>query len=248
MKKLFVLIILFISIIMLSTVSFAQDKPVISFTFDDGHISVIKNVLPLFEEYDIQGTVYIITGKVGSCDYYMNWNQINALFKNGWEIGAHTHTHPYLTKISNKKAIFELDESIKILKEHGFNPISFATPYGDFNNKIMKLVKKRFQSHRTAWDDDFINKNNENGLNIIKDPYYISIFEFKNTTTVDEAKKMVDLTIKNKTWLVFLLHSVKKNGEIREWDYDIKKLEQVVKYIIDKKVKILTLSNALKIK
>jgi len=222
-------------------------KPIITFTFDDGRTSVIRNALPLFKKYNIKATTYIITGKVGSDNnYYMNWDQINILSNNGWEVGAHTHTHPYLTKITNKEVIHELDESIKCFEEHGFHPISFASPYGNFNDEVIKEVEKRFQSHRTAWDvEGVINKK---GLNQVRDPFYISAFELKGTTTVNEAKEMVDIAVKNKTWLVFFLHSVKTDGEIGRYEYSAEKLEEIVKYIVDKGVEVLPLSNALRIK
>ena len=256
MKKLFVFVFVFVFVLMMlivtmNGISFTKDvsksKPIVSFTFDDGHISHVENVLPLFKKYGIKGTAYIITRVTGNANnFHMNWDQINTLFKNGWEIGSHTHAHPYLTKLTDETIIFELDESIRYLKEHGFNPTSISTPYGDFDNRVIKFIKERFQSHRTAWDVDYA--VNTNGLNIIKDPFYISVFELKGSTTVNEAKKIIDLAIKNKTWLVFLLHVVKEGGKIERYEYDIKKLEQIVKYIIKKNVEVLTLSNALKIK
>ncbi|TET59653.1 MAG: DUF2334 domain-containing protein [Candidatus Stahlbacteria bacterium] len=250
MKKLFVFVLM-ILIVMMNGISFAKDvgksKPIVSFTFDDGHVSTVKEVLPIFKKYNIQGTSYIITEMVELYnDYYMNWNQIDTLFKNGWEIGAHTHTHPYLTKLTDEEIIFELDESIRCLKEHGFNPTSFAAPYGDFDNRVIKFVKERFQSHRTAWDVDY--SVNTNGINLIDDPFYISAFELKGTTTVNEAKEMVDIAIKNKTWLVFFLHLIKTDGEIGRYEYSAEKLEEIVKYVVDKGVEVLPLSNALKIK
>ena len=57
--------------------------------------------------------------------------------------GAHTKTHPRLTRISPDKAFNEIAASKKDLENLlGININFFAYPYGDFNEEVAALVKK----------------------------------------------------------------------------------------------------------
>ncbi len=65
-------------------------------SFDDGRLSDFKYALPLLLKYHFKAEFNIITGFVGSINKtqkYMNWKQIETLYKDGMEIESHTVTH-----------------------------------------------------------------------------------------------------------------------------------------------------------
>ena len=61
----------------------------------------------------------------------------------GWEIGAHTISHANLTSLSNDHAIIQIQEGKTLLEEElETKIISFAYPYGKYDDHIKVMVKK----------------------------------------------------------------------------------------------------------
>jgi peptidoglycan/xylan/chitin deacetylase (PgdA/CDA1 family) len=128
------------------------DKPVI-LTFDDGYADAYTTVYPLLKAYHLTGTFYIITGKVGQPGY-LTWDQIKEMAANGMEIGAHTITHPYLTKLHLLSAFWQIWGSRLDLERHLGKPVTtFAYPYND-HNRVTNLLA-RLAGYSTACIVDF---------------------------------------------------------------------------------------------
>ena len=76
----------------------------------------------------------------------MSWSNAKELSENGVELGAHTASHPILTRISLTETSGELLKSKKHIEaEIGKPALSFAYPNGqssDFNNEIVNRVQK----------------------------------------------------------------------------------------------------------
>jgi peptidoglycan/xylan/chitin deacetylase (PgdA/CDA1 family) len=76
----------------------------------------------------------------------MSWDQIRELIGDGIDFGAHTVSHPILTRISPEHALEEMQISRKrIQEETGQSVDSFAYPNGkrpDFKPEIQNLVRK----------------------------------------------------------------------------------------------------------
>ena len=72
----------------------------------------------------------------------MTWEQLADLQSKGMEIGAHTMSHPTLTKIKDNKTILnEILGSKKILETKLNTKITtFAYPYGKYNDRLIKSV------------------------------------------------------------------------------------------------------------
>jgi peptidoglycan/xylan/chitin deacetylase (PgdA/CDA1 family) len=63
--------------------------------------------------------------------------------ENGIEFGAHTVSHPRLTKIPLEKAREEIEESKREIEEKlGKQVKCFSYPYGDYNAEIIEIVKE----------------------------------------------------------------------------------------------------------
>ncbi len=77
---------------------------------------------------------------------HATWDQVREMSRNGIEMGAHTATHPILTRVSLSRVEEELRLSKeKIEDELGRPVISFAYPNGgvnDFSPEVVSLVKK----------------------------------------------------------------------------------------------------------
>jgi Predicted xylanase/chitin deacetylase len=73
----------------------------------------------------------------------MNWEELSFLVKEGVEIGSHTLTHPFLTKIPPAEARREIEDSKKLLEDKlGVEVKGFCYPYGDHNREVVEMVKK----------------------------------------------------------------------------------------------------------
>jgi len=128
-------------------------KPFI-LTFDDGYRDNFQNMLPLAQKYSFKGVLFLLGDFTTSGNFWdigedleanrlMTTEQKKAFVENGWEIGAHTMTHPHLTGLSDQEVLYELDESrIRIEQELQIKVVSFAYPYGSYDNRIKALVKQ----------------------------------------------------------------------------------------------------------
>jgi peptidoglycan/xylan/chitin deacetylase (PgdA/CDA1 family) len=111
------------------------------FTFDDGYLDNYLNAFPLLKRYGFKGTFYVVSGKIGT-DGYMTWAQLREMQAAGMEIGAHTMTHPFLTKLNPAAAWLEIYLSgMRISQELGSFPATFAYPYNDRNPRVEQLPR-----------------------------------------------------------------------------------------------------------
>ncbi|GAA4354006.1 polysaccharide deacetylase family protein [Hymenobacter saemangeumensis] len=129
-------------------------RPII-LTFDDGYTDNYTNLLPLMQQYGYRGVLYLL----GDFDLrYNKWDadtdpdepraeimdagQKQAFVAAGWEIGAHTLSHPRLSTLPLAEAAQEIRES-KARLEAGLHTTveTFAYPYGDLNPAVKQAVR-----------------------------------------------------------------------------------------------------------
>lgn len=117
-------------------------KPVV-ITFDDGYRDFYTDAFPILKKYQAKATAYIVPNFLDRPNY-MFVSQVEEIIKSGLvEIGAHTLNHVYLKGIDAKIAKEEIAESKKELeKKFNIEVVSFAYPYGAFDQETEKLVKE----------------------------------------------------------------------------------------------------------
>ncbi len=115
-------------------------------TIDDGFLSFYNNAWPLLKERKIPFILFVSTEPVGKSGY-MNWEQIKEVSSYDFaHIGNHSHTHEYLLEFSHDAFKKDIKKSIKIFEEKlGYNPIFFSYPFGEYNLKQTKFIKKNFK-------------------------------------------------------------------------------------------------------
>jgi len=114
---------------------------IVTTSWDDGHKLDLR-LAGLLKKYRIKGTFYVSpeNREFKKSDLLTN-PEIKALGKN-FEIGAHTMTHPRLTKINKKQAFREITESKKCLEKLINKKIKcFCYPGGDYSQINAKQVK-----------------------------------------------------------------------------------------------------------
>jgi peptidoglycan/xylan/chitin deacetylase (PgdA/CDA1 family) len=122
-------------------------------TFDDGYRNNYDMAFPILKKYGYTAALFVITDWVNSKPY-MSWTQIKALEKGGWDIMAHSRTHPHLplqSKARQQKEIAGSKIAIeRIVKTSAF---AFAYPYGHRSQTTMDLVQESGYLYAFTFDD-----------------------------------------------------------------------------------------------
>jgi GT2 family glycosyltransferase/peptidoglycan/xylan/chitin deacetylase (PgdA/CDA1 family) len=123
-------------------------KPLL-LTFDDAYADLTKYALPVLERQGSRSTVYVISSKLAASDTWegmpvMTVDQIRYWASHGVEVGAHTRSHPDLTIAPEGVLTEEVAGSKEDLIRAGLGPVSFAYPYGCFDERVRKSVEGIF--------------------------------------------------------------------------------------------------------
>ena len=116
----------------------------IGISIDDADRSFLDYAWPKFKENKIPVTLFVNTSIISNnSKSYLNWDEVRLLMNEGVTIGAHSHNHNHLTKLSIDEIKNEIELSNKIfLKELGKIPNLFAYPYGEADIRIFNLLKE----------------------------------------------------------------------------------------------------------
>ncbi len=78
----------------------------------------------------------------------------------GHEMGTHSRTHPYMSKLSKEQIVDELTTSSKAIeKRTGQKVTLFRPPYGDYNNLLIDTCKE-MKLYPIQWDVDSLDWKN----------------------------------------------------------------------------------------
>jgi peptidoglycan/xylan/chitin deacetylase (PgdA/CDA1 family) len=122
---------------------------VVSLTFDDGDADNFS-ARQLLLDHHIHATFYIISDFVGT-DGYMTWDQLHTLYADGNEIGGHTTNHTNLITVSSADMRKVVCQNRVDLFAQGFQPVSFAYPYGGHDAEARQtVIDCGFNSARTV--------------------------------------------------------------------------------------------------
>ena len=113
-------------------------RPVV-ISFDDGDVSVSENAYPIMQEYGFTGILYLVGNYIGTPGY-MDTDQIQILYHNGWEIGSHGMTHPHLPDVHDQLFSEGAQSKILLAKEIGASVQSFAYPFGEIDPFVVSKI------------------------------------------------------------------------------------------------------------
>ncbi|HYJ90695.1 MAG TPA: polysaccharide deacetylase family protein [Pyrinomonadaceae bacterium] len=125
-------------------------------TFDDGYEDNFLAALPILERFNAPATIFVITHDVGKKNVVwaeadeklpadmISWRMLAVLQQKGWEIGSHGHRHVHFdAKRPSEQESLICHSVTEIEDALGTIPISFAYPYGSFNDTT-KTILRRF--------------------------------------------------------------------------------------------------------
>ena len=98
-------------------------------TFDDGYKSTFTEAFPVLERYGYTCTVFLVGGYCGKLNDWpgqpstiprlplLTWSQVKEMHSYGIRLGAHTMTHPDLTRVAVEQAEKEIVQSKVVIEE-----------------------------------------------------------------------------------------------------------------------------------
>ncbi len=123
-------------------------RPSVCLTFDDGYADNFEYAFPALQRRGIPATFFVVTGllehegeavvrqqRLRRSAYAdvrpMAWSHVRAMRDQGMEIGAHTHSHPNLARLTPSAAREELRRSKEVLEDRlGHRVDAMAYPFG----------------------------------------------------------------------------------------------------------------------
>lgn len=121
-------------------------KPVIAITFDDGPSKYTDDILSLLKENDAYATFFVVGNKVETYS-----STINTMVKNGNEIGNHSYSHKWLSRLSANSIKEEIELTQNVLKNiAGYTPTLIRPTYGAVNKKLRNSTNLKV----ILWDVD----------------------------------------------------------------------------------------------
>lgn len=111
----------------------------IALTFDDGpSIQNTEEILSVLKEYGIRATFFVI-GENAAADP----DRIRMIYEAGHEIGNHTYTHSYISKIGKDALREEIRKTEEILQSiTGEKPKVFRPPGGFYDEASLKVLEE----------------------------------------------------------------------------------------------------------
>jgi len=127
----------------------------VALTIDDAYISTYTKAYPMLKDKGFPFTVIVSTNPIDNKSrFYMSWDMMREMQKNGAEFANHSLTHEYLLprkdetdKVWTKRITNEIQKAqLRLQEELGVdtneNPRLFSYPFGEYNMKMAEILKE----------------------------------------------------------------------------------------------------------
>jgi peptidoglycan/xylan/chitin deacetylase (PgdA/CDA1 family) len=119
-------------------------------TADDGHRSVMTDMLPLVREFNVPVTLFIYPAAISNASYALSWDQIRALSRTGlFDVQSHTYWHPNF-KVEKRRlgpdayrgfVLSQMARSRTVLASKlGVDIDVLAWPFGIYDEDLLRLA------------------------------------------------------------------------------------------------------------
>jgi peptidoglycan/xylan/chitin deacetylase (PgdA/CDA1 family) len=138
----------------LSNALAAKDGNWACITFDDGYKDNHEAALPVLREEGVVANVFLATNYINKNNIafieggetlpksFMNWEQVNELATEGWEIGSHCSDHVHLSRQEASKQEQLIAQSVDAVQtKTNILTKTFAYPYGDYTAQTINALR-----------------------------------------------------------------------------------------------------------
>lgn len=113
----------------------------VALTFDDGYADASTQAAPMLRRYGDVATFFVATGYIGTPGHITK-SEIRGLAQTGMQIGAHTVSHPDLTRLPIGAVEKEVRSSRSALQAISGQPVdAFAYPSGRYSPGVEAVVR-----------------------------------------------------------------------------------------------------------
>ncbi len=186
---------------------------IVTFTVDNVTEQFFDTSMHEFFRRDIPGTLFGQTQPITGSPGDMTWDDVRSLAAQGWEFGAHGYTHAYpLTQASDEVLEMELGVPVaQVYRRTGIYPSNFASPNGDFDERVLDRVRFYYDAHFRGWGNEGINLFDQT------DHFRVHREQVANTKTVAEICAEMERAGREGYWLVYIWHRV---VEVPSYEYE----------------------------
>ncbi len=118
-------------------------------------------LLDIMSKNDVRCTFFAVQFWVEKYPEY-----VEKIIAAGHEIGTHSRSHPYMSKLTKAEILDELSTSSKAIEKlTGKKVTLFRPPYGDYNNALIEACKE-LDLYPVQWDVDSLDWKNLSGTEI----------------------------------------------------------------------------------
>ncbi len=195
-------------------------KGTIFLTFDDGRDSVYDLAYPIMESYNLTGTSYVITDRVGTSQY-MTLEQLKELQAAGWNIGSHSQSHVYLTTLNDSELDAQLKNSQSWLLANGFGKgaYTFAIPFGSYDSNVLQHMAQYYVLGRSS-DMSYCEPYPQIDIYSHGDSQELTLRSFYATASTyndtDRFNASIDSAAETNGMLVLMFHQFTENESAAE--------------------------------
>jgi peptidoglycan/xylan/chitin deacetylase (PgdA/CDA1 family) len=157
----------------------------------------------------------------------------------GHEIAAHTRTHPHLSTLTAAQQQDEIVGSLNDLQALGIMPVSFAYPYGDYNDTTLSIVANAGFLDARGTVRGF-NDRSSNRL-ILK----ASMLGPQTIDTLNIVTQAIDDAQAKGTWLILVFHRIDETGLPFNVPHEF--LQEIVDHLVQKNTKVVVTSEGVNI-
>ena len=142
--------------------SVETDEKKVAISFDCAWgVEHTDTLLKIMKDNDIRCTFFAVQFLVEKYPAYAK-----KIVEAGHELGTHSRSHPYMSKLSKAEIVDELTTSSKAIEEvTGQKVTLFRPPYGDYNNTLIDTCSE-MGIYPIQWDVDSLDWKNLSGTEI----------------------------------------------------------------------------------
>jgi peptidoglycan/xylan/chitin deacetylase (PgdA/CDA1 family) len=201
-------------------------KMAMSFMFDDGEANVYK-ALPAFEKYGYRATIPVVVAFVSNSSndpFWGSWQQWKDAADRGFEIANHSMHHRNEKDFHGSDFDVSIDQAQEIIEKNVGHPVTaYVFPYDGYSDEG---VSRALRQHKAVRTPKFL------------EPFYgrtVSIVIGGPHVSIETARRMVDIGLKRRLWLIAKCHGVTDLKSMRSFKSITPKfLEDYLAYIHSK--------------
>ena len=219
-----------------------NDRPIISFTFDDFPTTALTTAGTILEQHGVRGTYYIslgLTGQIAPTGPIIERSQVSSVLERGHELGCHTFAHCHASDTPSD--IFETNivENRRVLAElvPGAELKTLSYPIGCPKPATKRSCAKHFAACRAGGQT--FNRG------IVDLDNLRAFFLEQSRDDLNAVKQMIDATVSARGWLILATHDVCPNPT--RYGCTPEFFERAVRYSVDSGSTVVPVTGALEL-